>query len=125
MHLDALDANTDVVRRPLNRLQFGHDRLHDLLADGFGYGHLVLIRFARFEHERGKRLDASASEAGNLIAEFVAKDVADVADVPLVPFFLEGVGGQSQLMQADGIHPNAQAQPQLLENAWPVLKPLL
>ncbi len=55
----------------------------------------------------------------------VYTDVADVADVPLVPFFLEGVGGQSQLMQADGIHPNAQAQPQLLENAWPVLKPLL
>jgi len=29
------------------------------------------------------------------------------------------------LMQDDGIHPNAKGQPQLLENLWPRLKPLL
>ena len=28
-------------------------------------------------------------------------------------------------MQRDGIHPNARAQPLLLENVWPVLEPLL
>jgi len=28
-------------------------------------------------------------------------------------------------MQADGIHPNASGQPQMLENLWPALKPLL
>jgi acyl-CoA thioesterase-1 len=28
-------------------------------------------------------------------------------------------------MQADGHHPNAAAQPRLLENVWPVLEPLL
>lgn len=45
--------------------------------------------------------------------------------VPLVPFFLEGVGGVPELMQADGIHPAQAAQERLLENAWPVIKPLL
>ncbi|MBH3361101.1 MULTISPECIES: arylesterase [Pseudomonas] len=45
--------------------------------------------------------------------------------VPLVPFFLEGVGGVPQMMQADGIHPTVGAQPRLLENAWPAIKPLL
>jgi acyl-CoA thioesterase-1 len=45
--------------------------------------------------------------------------------VPLVPFFLEGVGGVPELMQADGIHPAAVAQGKLLENVWPTLKPLL
>lgn len=45
--------------------------------------------------------------------------------VPLVPFFLDGVGGVSQMMQADGIHPTVGAQPRLLENAWPAIKPLL
>ena len=45
--------------------------------------------------------------------------------VPLVPFFLEGVGGVPALMQADGIHPGPKAQAQLLENAWPSIKPLL
>ena len=43
----------------------------------------------------------------------------------LVPFFLEGVALQPGLMQADGLHPTAKAQPRLLQNVWPVLEPLL
>lgn len=53
------------------------------------------------------------------------EQVAQAGQVPLVPFFLEGVGGVPQLMQADGIHPTAAAQPRLLENVWPQLKPML
>jgi acyl-CoA thioesterase-1 len=45
--------------------------------------------------------------------------------VPLLGFFLDGVGGVPALMQGDGIHPNAAAQPRLLDNLWPQLKPLL
>ena len=51
--------------------------------------------------------------------------LADEQQIPLVPFFLEGVGGVPGMMQADGLHPTAQAQPVLLENLWPTLKPLL
>ncbi|PRA58919.1 MULTISPECIES: arylesterase [Pseudomonas] len=51
--------------------------------------------------------------------------LASEKKVPLVPFFLEGVGGKPELMQADGIHPAAGAQDQMLENVWPTLKPLL
>lgn len=43
----------------------------------------------------------------------------------LVPFFLEDVALQPGLMQADGLHPTAKAQPRLLENVWPALEPLL
>ncbi len=46
-------------------------------------------------------------------------------DVTLVPFFLDGVAGDAKLMQSDGIHPEAEAQPKLLENIWPYLEPLL
>ncbi|MBF6623398.1 MAG: arylesterase [Pseudomonadales bacterium 32-61-5] len=46
-------------------------------------------------------------------------------ELPYVPFFLEGVGGVAQMMQADGIHPTAAAQQRLLDNLWPVLEPLL
>ena len=42
-----------------------------------------------------------------------------------VPFFLEKVGGNPGLMQSDGIHPNVNAQQQLLNNILPVLKPLI
>ncbi|MBT9300680.1 arylesterase [Pseudomonas sp. TAE6080] len=52
-------------------------------------------------------------------------DVSEVQKVPLVPFFLEGIGGHPEMMQADGIHPAVGAQVKLLENVWPTLKPLL
>ena len=45
-------------------------------------------------------------------------DVAAAASVPLVPFLLEGVALDRSLMQADGIHPNDDGQPRLLENVW-------
>jgi acyl-CoA thioesterase I len=44
---------------------------------------------------------------------------------PFLPFLLDKVALKPELMQADGLHPNAQGQPQLLENLWPKLKPLL
>ena len=45
--------------------------------------------------------------------------------VAFVPFFLDQVALKPELMQADGLHPNALGQPQLLLNLWPKLKPLL
>lgn len=43
----------------------------------------------------------------------------------LVPFLLEGVALQPGLMQSDGLHPTAAAQPKVLETVWPALEPLL
>lgn len=43
----------------------------------------------------------------------------------LVPFLLKGVALQPQYTQADGLHPNAQAQAVLLANVWPYLQPML
>ena len=55
----------------------------------------------------------------------VYSNLATEKKVALVPFFLEGIGGKPELMQADGIHPAGAAQGKLLENVWPTLKPLL
>lgn len=52
-------------------------------------------------------------------------DLASQYKVPLLPFLLEGVALQPNLMQSDGLHPTAAAQPKVLDNVWPVLKPLL
>jgi acyl-CoA thioesterase I len=52
-------------------------------------------------------------------------ELAKKHSVPLVPFFLEGVAFDTKLMQSDALHPNAQAQPRLLDNLWPTLQPLL
>ncbi len=43
----------------------------------------------------------------------------------LVPFLLAGLEDKPQLFQADYLHPSAEAQPVLLNNVWPALKPLL
>jgi len=53
------------------------------------------------------------------------KDVAERAGVPLVPFLMEGVARNPELMQADGYHPNSDGQPPMLDNVWEVLQPLL
>lgn len=52
-------------------------------------------------------------------------DMATREHVALVRFLLDGVATDSALMQADGIHPTAAAQPRLLDNVWPTLQPLL
>ena len=53
------------------------------------------------------------------------QELAASQNLPLVPFLLDGVALQPGLMQRDGIHPRAAAQPVILENVWAVLQPLL
>ncbi|MGH8186550.1 MAG: arylesterase [Steroidobacteraceae bacterium] len=45
--------------------------------------------------------------------------------IPVVDFFLEGVALDEKLMQSDGIHPTAEAQPRMLDNLWPTLQKVL
>ncbi len=52
-------------------------------------------------------------------------ELAKQYGVQHLDFFLDKVALDPELMQADGIHPTAQAQPILLDNMWPVLEPLL
>lgn len=52
-------------------------------------------------------------------------DLARRHPVAFVPFLLDKVALDPALMQADGIHANAKGQPQMLENVWPRLEPLL
>lgn len=55
----------------------------------------------------------------------VYRDVADAKKTALLPFLLEGVALDPALILDDGLHPNAQAQPRILDNVWPVLEPML
>ncbi|MDR5862730.1 arylesterase [Halomonas campisalis] len=52
-------------------------------------------------------------------------ELAEAYEIALVPFLLEGVALEAGLMQSDGIHPTAAAQPRILDNVWPELAPLL
>lgn len=65
---------------------------------------------------------------GRAYADAVAKIYAEVArteKIIRVPCFVCGVGVTSGMMQADGIHPNEQAQAQMLDAVWPHIQPKL
>jgi len=51
--------------------------------------------------------------------------VAKAEQAGLVPFLMDGMATDRALFQADGIHPNEQAQPLLLDNVWAALQPIL
>jgi acyl-CoA thioesterase-1 len=51
-------------------------------------------------------------------------DLADEYDVPLVPFMLDGVIGNPDLMSPDGIHPNAAGARLIAANIWTELRQL-
>jgi len=56
---------------------------------------------------------------GKMFSELATKNHA-----ALVPYLLEGVGGDPSLNLPDGIHPNAAGQHILAENVWRVLEPI-
>jgi acyl-CoA thioesterase-1 len=57
---------------------------------------------------------------GQLYADLAAKNSA-----ALIPYLLEGAGGDPNLNQPDHIHPNAAGQRILAENVWRVLEPIV
>lgn len=73
----------------------------------------------------GMRLPPNYGPAYTDAFHAIYKKLAERHQVGLVPFLMEGIGGVDAMMQADGIHPRAEAQPVMLENVWPHLQPLL
>ena len=109
-----LGGNDGLRGQPPAQLQ---QNLASMIEKSQDSGAKVLLLGMQIPPNYGKRyVDAFAKVFG---------DVAEQKKVPLVPFFLEGVGGHPELMQADGLHPAVAAQGKLLENVWPTLKPLL
>ena len=51
--------------------------------------------------------------------------LAEKNQTGLIPFLLEGIGGKSELMQRDGIHPTAEAQSLIVNNVLPEIKKAL
>ena len=73
----------------------------------------------------GMRLPPNYGPAYNDAFHAIYGQLADQYRVGRVPFLLDGIGGVDEMMQADNIHPRAEAQAIMLENVWPHLQPLL
>jgi acyl-CoA thioesterase-1 len=109
-----LGANDGLRGLPLTVMR---DNLATMIRQGQAAGATVLLVGLRVPPNYGREY-----------AERFADTFATLArelKVPLVPFLLDGFAESLDLFQADRIHPTAEAQPRMLDNVWPVLRPLL
>jgi acyl-CoA thioesterase-1 len=107
----------------------GNDALRGLALDRTKQNLTTMIKRARASGASvlllGMQVPPNLGPAYTKRFRLLFRELHDELQVAWVPFFLQGVAGDSQLMQRDGIHPTAQAQAQLLENVWPALQELL
>lgn len=73
----------------------------------------------------GMKIPPNYGSKYSAMFEGVFSQISQKYNVPLLPFFMEGIGGYEELMQGDRIHPNSDAQKILTDNAWGFLKPLI
>lgn len=100
-----LGANDGLRGYPLRTVRTNLDKLVKLSTD---IGARVILLPMEIPPNYGSRYTAGFRES------FVK--VAEATDSALSPFLLDGVATNPALMQADGIHPTAEAQPVLLNN---------
>ena len=90
-----------------------HENLRTIITTGTASGADVVMLGIKIPPNYGPRYIEAF--------ENVFRELATELEVPWVEFFMEGVALNDELMQDDGIHPNATAQPVLLDNAWPII----
>jgi acyl-CoA thioesterase-1 len=109
-----LGANDGLRGLPPDRMRAN---LNEIMARAEQAGAKALLLGMRIPPNYGKRY--------NDLFEAVFADLARSRGAAFTPFLLEGVGGEARHMQADGLHPNAEAQPLLMKLVWDKLAPLL
>jgi len=73
----------------------------------------------------GMQLPLSSSD--HYVSAFgqMFRSLAERNRAALIPYLLEGVGGNPEMNQLDRVHPNAAGQRVLADNVWRVLEPML
>lgn len=109
-----LGANDGLRGFPLKAMR---DNLRQLIQLSRQSGASVLLLGMRIPPNYGAKYTSTFFDSfGQLARE---------ESIPLVPFFLEGVAGHTDLIQDDGLHPRAQAQPIMLDHVLAKLLPLM
>lgn len=89
----------------------------------------AIIRQLKDAHVRvilaGMKLPPNYGEEYTTGFESMYRDLAQLHELPLIPFLLEGVGGEKALNQADGIHPTGEGYRIVVENVLRILLPVL
>ena len=109
-----LGGNDGLRGQPPQRVE---DNLAAMIEAAQGAGSEVVLV--------GIRIPPNYGQAYTERFEAVYPRLADAHGTRLVPFLLDGIWDRDGMMQDDGIHPTAQAQPELLDHVWAELEPLL
>lgn len=110
----ALGGNDGLRGLPFSEIE---NNLQRIIQLGKAQGAKVLLAGVRLPPNYGLAYNKKFAE--------VYQRLSNNLNVPLVAKMLDRVADNSELMQADGIHPKAEAQPLVMENIWKGLKPLL
>lgn len=109
-----LGANDGLRGLPMAQIKDNLGKLIDLSKQA---GARVLLVGIELPVNYGPRYRAALRE--------IYAELAIERSTQLVPFLLEGIALEPRLILDDGLHPNADAQPLILDNVWPVLEPML
>lgn len=93
------------------------DNLAEITRRAQKVGAKVLLLSMRIPPNYGKRYTE--------MVYGVYPQLSEELGVPYMPFILEDVALVKELMQPDGLHPNAKAQPMIADKVWLHLQPLL
>ena len=110
----ALGGNDGLRGLPLPAME---DNLRSMVETAQARGARVLLA--------GVRLPPNYGPFYTRAFQRVFRRVAEDTGAVLLPSLLAGVEEDPGLFQADGLHPTAAAQPRILDNVWPLLRPLL
>ncbi len=123
-----------ILRRPISVLVLelgGNDGLRGIDPGSTRTNLQTIIRKTKARYPKAKIVVAGMEMPKNMGTEYtdefraVFQDVAKDNEAALIPFLLEGVGGDPALNQPDMIHPNLAGHRIVAENVWKVLKPVL
>jgi len=109
-----LGGNDGLRGFPAARMQAN---LEKIVARAKASGAAVVLLGIRIPTNYGARYSAEF--------EGVFRQVSEDFAVQWIEFFMEGIALNDDLLQEDRIHPNAVAQPLLLDNAWPIISATL
>jgi acyl-CoA thioesterase-1 len=109
-----LGANDGLRGLPLNVMK---DNLAAMIQQSQAAGAKVLLVGVQFPPNYGR------DYAERFAASYAA--LAREHKAVLVPFLMQGFAEQLEFFQPDRIHPTVEAQPRMLDNVWPALRPLV
>jgi acyl-CoA thioesterase-1 len=107
----------------------GNDGLRGLAFSEIESSLANIIERCRQDNARillaGVRLPPNYGPVYNEQFAALYRRLSDKYQIPLVPRILDQVAENRDMLQEDGVHPKAEAQPQIMKNVWAGLKPML